>query len=402
MIVQRMRNGKVAARAAGPALAAIALTAGLAAGAPASAASTQPHSGLTSVACASRTACIAVGVRAGHDQRDRILALSWNGHRWAPQVPANPSLTQPDDLNSIACASPSECFGVGSVGSFNVADHRRLLEMWNGAAWSVQALGNPSGTANDFMTSVSCGGPALCFAVGNQNDNTGRTPGVLLEQWNGTAWSVQPPMPEPAGAMFIGIEGVSCVSPSDCTAVGTAVFPGFKQGTLAEHWNGQGWSVEPMPALDSSAQPYLSQVSCSGPVCMATGQEFTPTGVGPLAEWFNGTTWSVTTLATPTGSTGIAADDVACTSAANCYVAGSSGTSSGASVSLIEQWNGSGWAVVPSPNAAGNDVLLGISCASTQSCMAVGEASQGSTVLSTLAMQLSGGHWTITPTPSPG
>src|SRR5690242_2622824 len=219
-----MRNGLLAAWGAGSALAAAALVTGLAAGIPASAATTGPHSFLASVSCASSTACIAVGGRAGHRQRDQILALSWNGARWSPQAPADVNHTQPNDLTSIACTSPAECFAVGSVGNFNFADHRRLIEMWNGTAWSIQAIGNPTGTLNTFLNSVSCGGLSLCFAVGDQNDNTGLPAGVLLEKWNGTGWAVQPALPEPAGAAAIGMEAVSCVSPSDCTAVGDAAF----------------------------------------------------------------------------------------------------------------------------------------------------------------------------------
>jgi hypothetical protein len=404
MIVQRMRNGQVAARAAGPALAAVALVTGLTAGTPASAATTGPHSFLASVSCTSSTACIAVGGRAGHKQRDQILALSWNGARWSPQVPVNVNHTQPNDLNSIACAAPAECFAVGSVGNFNFADHRRLIEMWHGTAWSIQAIGNPKGTLNTFLNSVSCGGPSLCFAVGDQNDNTDLTAGVLLEKWNGTNWTVQPPLPEPAGAAAVGIEAVSCVSPSDCTAVGDAALNNFtQQTTLAEHWDGHGWSIEPMPALGTSNQPILTSASCAGTTCMAAGVIFTSAGQAPLAEEFNGTTWSVTTLAMPAASAGIAVRGVACTAAANCYAAGASGTSPGNSVTLIEHWNGTSWAVVPTPSLAGNNTntLNGISCPSSQSCMAVGRAST-STTQSTLAMKLSAGHWTITATPSPG
>ena len=29
-------------------------------------------------------------------------------------------------------------------------------------AWSIQAIGNPKGTLNTFLNSVSCGGPSLC------------------------------------------------------------------------------------------------------------------------------------------------------------------------------------------------------------------------------------------------
>lgn len=375
MIVARMRNGLLAARVAGPALAAAGLVTGLAAGAPASAAS-QPH---------------------------QILALSWNGVRWSPQVPADVNHTQLNDLNSIACAAPAACFAVGSVGNFNFADHRRLIEMWNGTAWSIQAIGNPQGTLNTFLNSVSCGGPSLCFAVGDQNDNTALPAGVLLEKWNGTNWAVQPPLPEPAGAAAIGMEAVSCGS-SDCTAVGDAALNNFtQQTTLAEHWDGHGWRIEPMPALGTSDEPILTSVSCAGAACMAAGVIFTSAGEAPLAEEFNGTTWSVTTLGTPAGSAGIAVRGVACTAAANCYAAGASGTSPGNSVTLIERWNGTGWAVVPTPNLAGNGIntLNGISCPSTQSCMAVGRAST-STTQSTLAMRLSAGRWTITPTPSPG
>jgi hypothetical protein len=413
MIVRLLRDGQGAdhrqlardgRRLAGPALAAVALLMGLAPGGPASAASTQAHSFLASVSCTASMACLAVGGRAGHQQRDQILALSWNGVRWSAQVPADVNHTQPNDLNSIACVSPAECFAVGSVGSFNFADHRRLIEMWNGTAWSIQAIGNPKGTLNTFLNSVSCGGPSLCFAVGDQNDNTDLTPGVLLEKFNGTNWAVQPPLPEPAGAAGIGIQAVSCVSPSDCTAVGVAALNHFtQQATLAEHWDGHGWTIEPMPALGSSNEPVLTSVSCAGTTCMATGTMFTATGAAALAEVFNGTKWLVVALATPAGSNGIAVRGVACTAATNCYTVGGSSTPPGNSVTLIEQWNGAGWAVVPSPNLAGNDnnTLNGISCASARSCLAVGRAAAG-TSQSTLAMRLVAGTWTITPTPSPG
>lgn len=400
MIVHQRIKSALATKAAVPALAAAALTAGLA-GAPASAASSNPQSFLSSVSCSSPAACIAVGGRAGHDLRDQILALSWNGQRWAPQVPVDANHTQPNDLNSIACTSPGQCFAVGSVGSFNTADHRLLIERWNGTAWSIEGFGNPKGTLNTFLSSVACGGPALCFATGDKNDNTRLQPGVMLEKWNGTAWSVQPPLPQPAGALGITMPGVSCVSPTDCTGVGTSYTPRFVDSTLAEHWNGQQWSIEPMPALGKSDQPELFSVSCSGAACLAIGIDFTNGGETPLAEFFNGSSWSVIPPATPAGAASFSLNGVACTSASNCYAVGSSATASHAASTLIEQWNGHAWTVVPSPSPAGSPVLIGVSCTSGTSCMAVGRTMQGTNNL-TLAMRLSGGTWTITQTPSPG
>ena len=111
----------------------------------------------------------------------------------------------------------------------------------------------------------------------------------------------------------------------------------------------------------------------------------------------------MTHLATPTGATSLVVNGVACTSATNCYAVGGSTNASSVASTLIEQWNGHGWAVVPSPNpASGTPVLNGVSCASGTSCMAVDRTGLGGTGISTLAMRLSGGTWSITPTPSPG
>jgi len=177
MIVHRMRNGLPAAGATAPALAAVALVTGLATGTPASAA-TQPHSFLASVSCTGSSACIAVGGRAGRKQRDQILALGWNGARWRPQVPVDVNHTQPNDLNNVTCASPAECFAVGSVGNFNFADHRRLIERWNGTRLVDTGHRQPQGHAEyvpeqrflrwavAVLLGISCAGPASCIAVG--------------------------------------------------------------------------------------------------------------------------------------------------------------------------------------------------------------------------------------------
>ena len=324
--------------------------------------------------------------------------------RWKPQVPVDVNHTQPNDLNSVACVSPTECFAVGGVGNFNFADHRRLIEAWNGNAWSIQAVGNPKGTANTFLNSVSCGGPSLCFAFGDENDNTDLPVGPLVEKWDGTGWAVQPALPEPAGANVIGLEAVSCASAANCTAVGVVASKDFTdQQPLAEHWDGTSWSIEAMPLLNGSSQPELFSVSCTGSTCMATGRRFDPaTGTYvPLAEFFNGTAWSVVHLAPPIGATGIVVNGVACTSASNCYAAGAALITSGHAVTLIEQWNGTQWSVMLTPNAPGENTLQDVTCTGTGSCMAVGRTNDFSTQ-STLAMRLSGGRWSITPTPSPG
>jgi hypothetical protein len=66
---------------------------------------------------------------------------------------------------------------------------------------------------------------------------------------------------------------------------------------------------------------------------------------------------------------------VSCATVTNCVAVGSSTNSSGASVTLAEQWNGSSWSVqtTPNPSAALDSYLSSVSCAAATSCTAVGQ-----------------------------
>jgi hypothetical protein len=274
-----------------------------------------------------------------------------------------------------------------------------LIEMWNGTTWSVRVLGIPKGALNPFFNSVSCSGPSSCVAVGDENDNTGQMPLALAEHWNGSTWSVVPTA-VPAGATVTGFFGVSCASPTSCTAVGQVGTTGGG-GTLAEHFDGRTWTIEPTPAFPKSAEPQLLAVSCSGADCMAVGRKFSGSGFVPITEAFNGHSWSMVSPATPAGAIAFTLNAISCSAPSSCYAVGASGTRSNPATTLTEQWNGHSWTVVASPSAPGLDDLTGVWCTSSQSCMAVGSAATGTTQ-ATLAMRLSAGHWTITPTPSPG
>jgi hypothetical protein len=59
------------------------------------------------------------------------------------------------------------------------------------------------------------------------------------------------------------LEGVSCASPRACMAVGTRIVSPTVQATLAEHWNGRGWSVQATPSPAYS--PPAGETSVTGP-----------------------------------------------------------------------------------------------------------------------------------------
>lgn len=108
-----------------------------------------------------------------------------------------------------------------------------LAEYWNGAAWAIQATPNPAHAAGDSqLDSISCASRTNCTAAGWYATASGGAR-TLAEHWNGSMWTVQV-TPDPAGATFGYLEGVSCVMPGSCTAIGSFAGPSSRGMTLAE------------------------------------------------------------------------------------------------------------------------------------------------------------------------
>jgi hypothetical protein len=145
---------------------------------------------------------------------------------------------------------------------------------------------------------------------------------------------------------------VACIGPSECIAAG-----GSDQGTLAERWNGTGWKIQPTPSPPGNQG--LSGVACSGPVsCTAVGLTSTNLGGMVLAERWNGNKWQIQptpfipALSVMTSSP----PAVACPSLTACTAVGGYEAPGPTSVTLTEQWNGSGHqspaAAAPSTSAS--------------------------------------------------
>jgi hypothetical protein len=48
-----------------------------------------------------------------------------------------------------------------------------LAERWNGTAWSLQSMLNPSGARTTRMDGVSCSSATACMAIGYYESSTG-------------------------------------------------------------------------------------------------------------------------------------------------------------------------------------------------------------------------------------
>jgi len=326
---------------------------------------------LSAVSCVSTSVCAAVGVRVTPGSklppaRGVALAERWNGRNWAIQRTPTPTGSTSSELLDVSCTSRTFCIAVGWYSSRRHASNT-LVERWNGSRWSIQQ------TPKGFLASgVSCTSKTACTAVGGGP----YTDGVLVDfgsfvvvvgRWNGSRWSIQR-TPRLAGA---GLGDVSCASAARCVAVGDA--PGLDgYGTLAERWNRTTWSIQQTPTPGS--YDWLWDVSCpSATACTAVGASIVAQGTGatvPVVERWNGHRWSLQPLsATDPYGYSSSLNSVSCPTSTACTAVGGA---------LAERWNGSRWSGQPLPGISPPSPVVdlnGVSCPSATTCIAVGSVS---------------------------
>ncbi|MGH2854256.1 MAG: hypothetical protein ACRDLF_08715 [Solirubrobacteraceae bacterium] len=328
---------------------------------------------LFGVSCASSTECTAVGSFRNSSETGMPLAEQWNGTTWSPQEPSTPTGTEVSALKDVSCTSSTKCIAVGYFVTSS-AITMPLAEQWNGTTWSSQEPPAPTGNKESYLNGVSCTSSTECIAVGSFV-NSSNTEVPLAEKWNGTSWSSQEP-PTPTGAKSSPLDGVSCTSSTECTAVGLFLNGSDTFVPLAEKWNGTTWSSQEPPTPTGATYSNLGGVSCtSSTECTAVGIFKNSSGTNvPLAEKWNGTTWSLQEPPTPTGAKESLLGDVSCTSSTACIAVGAFVNSSGKEVPLAEEWNGTTWSLqgLPAPTGAKESHLNGVSCTSSTECTAIG------------------------------
>ncbi len=228
---------------------------------------TAEFSELKSVSCTSATACTAVGV---YGYPLTMFAEHWNGTAWSIQSTPNPTGAKQTRLYGVSC-STAGCTAVGAYEN-SAGFYGGLVEHWNGTAWTQQEMPSPTGSLDSYLNGVSCQSTEACTAVGGYlNSSAARV--MLAEHWNGTEWKVQT-TPNPTGAKETYPMGVSCAASSACTATGSYVNSSSKYVTLGEEWTGTEWKVQTTPNPIGAKESRLEGISCmSSTECVAVGND---------------------------------------------------------------------------------------------------------------------------------
>jgi hypothetical protein len=279
---------------------------------------------LTGVSCTSSTSCMAVGYEktTGAGVRPpENLSETWNGAAWTiVSVPGVAGETN-DQLYGVSCPSAVYCIAVGLADSGpgpGSSPAEPVAALWSGSAWSLMQTPDPSDSLESRLNAVSCSSTTFCEAVGFNDEGGGQA--IFSEGWDGTAWTINPA----SGAGVDDLEGVSCMSPASCFAVGSQ-----GRNSLIEQWKGDSW------AADSSAQVNLASVSCATTrYCMATGLE-------TATELWNGVKWGDRGAIDPPGKVVSYLWGVSCPSPTMCMAAGTTNTRA-----VAEIWNGKKWVLL--------------------------------------------------------
>jgi hypothetical protein len=306
----------------------------------------QNGSYLTSVAAVSANDVWAVGDYFDSNYNEYTLIEQWNGSSWNVVPSPNPSLDQ-ITLSSITAISSTDVWAVGSYyGSNDTFD--TLIEQWDGSSWNVVPSPNPGDS--DVLYGVTAISANDVWAVGvYSGSNADET---LIEQWNGSSWNV---ISSPNPTFNSQLYGVAAVSSTDIWAVGYYGTSSYNYPkTLIEQWNGSTWNVVPSPNPGSSS-PFDNQLSDVAAVSTsdiwAVGDySNSQGGQDTLIEHWNGTKWKVVSSPNPGSNLYYPLSAVAEVSASDVWTVGEYVTPMDGYESLIEQWNGSSWNVVPSPN----------------------------------------------------
>jgi hypothetical protein len=229
---------------------------------------------------------------------------------------------------------------------------------------------------------------------------------AMLLGW-GTAASAAPgwtvvPSVDPAATKNV-LNAVATRSSSDAWAVGHFTAPDPDDdglNMLTERWNGSTWTQVGAPAVLHQDESLLAVSASSATDAWAVGFTKTVGAAGrfPLAVHWNGSAWAVVPTPTLTGGSKSTLNGVAALSPTNAWAVGRGRNAA----ALAEHWNGTAWSVVqvPTPAGAASSQLSGISALSANDIWAVGSVTSvvGTSVQTrTLTEHWNGTAWSIVP-----
>jgi hypothetical protein len=261
-----------------------------------------PYTSLTTVSCASVSVCVAAGahsVNIGSSFADHAITERWNGTRWTLHGVPHPARSF-DALYSVSCPEAGHCQAVGTTQALPYSQpNTPFAEGLSATTWSIEPVPSPTGpqhTPDGTLYSVYCAAAAACEAVGGYDAGSSSETGWAA-RWDGTAWTTQPTAHPSEGDYLTAVSCPAASQAHDCEAVGDSGGPlGYPSGLIAELWNGTAWTTQPIPN-SGNGNNTATAISCvSATDCEAVGAA----GDNTLGEHWDGSQWAIQATTNPT------------------------------------------------------------------------------------------------------
>ncbi|MHB1568346.1 MAG: putative Ig domain-containing protein [Solirubrobacteraceae bacterium] len=248
--------------------------------------------GLLKRACVVAPATVALVVAAASG-----ATAATGGTMWRPVVPYGSVLTsagggQLPVFSSLSCTAPGDCVAAGTAIPVGSGTPQPVVAAESGGVWGppapVTSLPvDASSTPATTLPSISCTSATSCVAVGSYTETSGgkgaMTVPVSVSGSTATPGSASAvALPKDAGtgsSQNAALNGVSCLSSGDCTAVGSYALSGG--GTLpvvAVAGAGGAWTTKSVTTAPAAQSPptnpdaTLTAISCpTTGACEAVG-----------------------------------------------------------------------------------------------------------------------------------
>jgi hypothetical protein len=320
-----------------------------------------------------------------------------------------------NQLLGVSSSASNSVWAVGDWYNTTIASDRTLGEFFNGTSWTVKATAN-KGTAHNQLSGVATVSSKNAWAVGYYYNTTVHWDRTLVEHYasvSGVLRWVVAASPN-AGAEHNELTAIAAVPGSNglnLWAVGDYFDTTTNSDrTLIEHYTSVSgshkWVVVASPNVGTLHNALMSVAvvpGSNGKKVFAVGDYFNGTEDRTLTEEWDGTSWSV--VSSPNiGMLHNELDSVTAVPNATALWAVGTYYNGTNDQTLTERWNGSAWAVVSSPNVvtytnssgtikiAGNQ-LSGIDAISSKDVVAIGTYDEYDPHVKAYTPQSLAEHW---------
>jgi hypothetical protein len=310
------------------------------------------------------------------------------------EVVRTPNENPNSELFAASASSPNDIWAVG-----------QSTIHFDGTTWTAFPAPMIKGDNNSFLQGVVAISPTLAWAAGNVTE--GAHQGQVIEQWNGSKWSLFPG-PKFGKKDQADVFAMTASSANDIWAIGSLMNRGTGLvSPLFEHWNGTSWTVT---TVESNNEFLFGASADAANDAWAVGFNGSD-NIETAAMHWDGANWK--SVATPNAGEGANKLNAVLALAPNDVWAVGFSTpvappKQAATLTLIEHFDGTSWIVVPSPNVGANSAnqsnrLLGLTANSANDIWAFGSyfPPDRSGHQMTLLLHWDGTSWTIAPSPSP-